>query len=197
MKKLVVTIILLSSFISTFSQSRWFSNTDCSLVFPNEMRYLFADENNRSTFVNMPIGTGSMLKGFSLEYSYNYMIFNKLSIGILGGFQAYTAGYDYQFAKLGAVLRYHFVDSDNVFTYVQYSKEISINNATSNGGDDVRLGLEFPVIKKERFNINATIFNEIGLLDLEETSPVLDYYGEQPISMKIKSLGIGVGIRFK
>lgn len=189
-------LLLFLIHISLFSQSRWFSSSDLSLVFPNQMRYLFTDDANRSVFVDLPVGTGSMLKSFSAEYSYNYLLLNKVSIGVTGGFQTYTR-FDYQFIKLGGIIRYYFVDTENVFTYVQYARDISINRSTSNGGHDFKLGLEFPVLRRERFNINAKIYNQTDILNIEHTSPILNYVDEEPIQMKIKSLGIGVGVRFK
>ncbi|GGZ38535.1 hypothetical protein GCM10007049_34610 [Echinicola pacifica] len=65
-----------------------------------------------------------------------------------------------------------------------------------NSGNNLRLGLGFPFLKRDAFNLNANIFFEQNYFDLEGSIPLLGYTNERPNRLLVKSYGISFGVKF-
>lgn len=85
---------------------------------------------------------------YGLLYSINYNVFKKLSLGLITGFQSHNNP-DFSMLKLGGSVKYFFVDSNNVYTYIDLANDFSLNKNQFKNGGNFRLGIGFPVMKRE------------------------------------------------
>jgi hypothetical protein len=194
------TVIALAIFIycSGYSQdkkpNKWYSTADLEFIVPHKLEY---DYSTFSTDYNAYVGTSSNIKGFGtsfgLSYSINYQIFYKLSFGIVTGLQN-QRNPDYGMYKLGARLRYFFVDSNNVYVYLEDSNIFSLNKNQFKSGNNTRLGIGFPVLKRQKINLNINVFGEQNFLRLQGSKPL--FTDEKPKTSVFKSYGISLGIKF-
>lgn len=188
------TILFILIYGLGYSQSKWDTSIELDFVFPNKKDYFYNNSNNKIIDSEI-IDDGFLLSSFGIQGNYNYYLFKKLSIGVLGGFQTQSSP-DFSMLKLGGILRYYFVDRDNVYIYLQDANNFSLNNDKFKSGNNLRLGLGFPVIKKERFNITGNLFFEQNYFKLDNAEPLLNFADERPRSLTVKSFGISLGIKF-
>lgn len=177
-----------------YSQNKWETSLELDFVFPNKKDYFYNDSNNKIIDTELK-DDGFLLSSFGIQGNYNYYLFKKLSIGILGGFQTQSKP-DYSMLKLGGILRYHFVDRDNVYIYIQDANNFTLNKSRFKSGNNLRLGLGFPFIKKEGFNITGNLFFEQNYFKLDNAEPLLNLTDERPRSLTVKSFGISLGVKF-
>ncbi len=177
-----------------YSQSKWDTSIELDFVFPNKKGYSYNDSNNKIIDTELK-DDGFLLSSFGIQGNYNYYLFKKLSIGVLCGFQTQSKP-DFSMLKLGGVLRYHFVDRDNVYIYLQDANNFTLNKDKFKSGNNLRLGLGFPFIKKEVFNITGNLFFEQNYFKLDNSEPLLSLEGENPRSLTVKSFGISLGVKF-
>ena len=125
-------LFLIFSLVFTlgYSQSKWDTSIELDFVFPNQKDYFYNDSDNRifNTDLN---DSGFLLSSFGLQGNYNYYLFRKLSVGVLGGIQTETKQ-NFIMLKLGGILRYYFVDRDNVYIYLQNANNFSLNTEVMN-----------------------------------------------------------------
>ena len=192
----ILLLILFSGYNCVYAQERWISNIELDFVFPNKKDYFYNDGDNKINDVELS-NQGFLLKSFGIHGDYNYLLLKKLSIGALGGFQTLSDP-DYVMLKLGGILRYYFVDPDNVYIYLQDAHNFSLNKEKFKSGNNLRLGLGFPFLKRESFNLNANIFYEQNYFKLDGATPLLGLpvNDEIPRSLTVKSLGISLGVNF-
>lgn len=188
----LILFILVCSF--GYSQNKWETSLELDFVFPNKKDYFYKDSNNRIIDTELK-DDGFLLSSFGIQGNYNYYLFKKLSVGVLGGFQIQSKP-DFSMLKLGGILRYHFVDRDNVYLYIQDANNFTLNKSRFKSGNNLRLGLGFPFIKKEKFNITCNLFFEQNYFKLDNAEPLLNQIDEKPRSLTVKSFGISLGVKF-
>lgn len=190
--KIVLVAVIIVSF--GYSQSKWDSSFELDFVFPNSKDYFYNDSNKRIIDTEL-MDSGFLLNSFGVQANYNYYIFKKLSIGVLSGFQTLSKP-SFSMIKLGGVLRYYFVDRNNVYVYLQDANNFTLNKKKFKNGNNLRLGLGFPIIKNDKFNIVGNIFFEQNYFKLDDARPLLNLDDEIPRSLTVKSFGISFGIKF-
>lgn len=178
----------------SFSQNKWVTSLELDFVFPNKKDYFYNDSNNKIIDTELK-DDGFLLNSFGLQGSYNYLIFKKLSIGVIGGFQTQSKP-DFSMIKLGGVLKYYFVDRDNVFVYLQDANNFTLDKEKFKSGNNLRLGLGFPFIKKNAFDIVGNLFFEQNYFKLDGSEPLLGGLNERPRSLTVKSFGVSLGVKF-
>jgi hypothetical protein len=194
MKNLILIIFFIFLANMSYSQEKWYHSAEIDLISPNKKEYFYNDSNNKIIDVNLET-EGLLLNSFGIQYSYNYLLFSKMSIGIVGGFQNQSKP-DYTMVKLGGVIRYFFVDKNDVYVYLQNANNFTLNKDKFKSGNNLRLGLGFPFLKREKFNINGNLFFEQNYFKLDKTNPILNLSSEKPRSLTVKSFGISIGIKF-
>ena len=116
-----LSIIILSFFLTKGNaQGEWFSTAELDFIVPNRTEYNYSI-NNVGTLINLDSKVS-----LAVQYSINYQLFNKFSLGVLTGIQQ-QYGADIFMYKLGSNMKYYFVDSDNVYTYLQYASNFTVN----------------------------------------------------------------------
>lgn len=193
MKQFFIILFLLIYGLG-YSQNKWETSLELDFVFPNKKDYFYNDSNNKIIDAELK-NDGFLLSSFGIQGNYNYYLFKKLSIGVLGGFQTQSKP-DYSMLKLGGILRYHFVDIDSVYIYIQDANNFTLNKSRFKSGNNLRLGLGFPFIKKEGFNITGNLFFEQNYFKLDNAEPLLNLTDERPRSLTVKSFGISLGLKF-
>jgi len=199
MKKLIIIVLLISS-LSGYSQDKdikkWYSNVDVDLVIHNKTLYSYSYigvDNQKFTIWDEELNTKTAALGIS--YSYNYLVFKKLSVGFLNGFKKYSDP-DFKIFEIGGVVKYFFVGSNNVYVYTSLSSEISLNKSQFKSGTNARIGIGFPILRAKKFNVNLNVFTEQNFLRLDGAQSLFGYNQEKPGDVIYKSSGISAGIKF-
>lgn len=174
--------------ISTYSQEKWFSNVEIDFIIPRKIEYNYSF-NNVGTEINL-----DPKAAFGLQYSINYKLLDKLSIGGLGGIQ-YQNGADFFMYKIGSNIKYYFVDDDNIYAYLQYSGNFTVDRNKFKKGNNLRAGLGIPFMKRDNLNLYLNAFYDINHFDLSDSKPLI-FGNETPESLFFRSLGLGLGVKF-
>lgn len=197
MKKIIfIAIVLISSF--SYSQGKetkkWHSTMDIEFIIPNKVEYYYGFfDTNYNAIVGGQDNIENANASFGILYSINYNVFKKLSLGAITGYQ-YQDRPDFAMLKLGGSIKYFFVDNNNVYVYLDIANNFSLNKDQFKNGSNVRIGIGFPVMKREKFNLNINVFYETNDLTLEDAKPLFDT--EIPDNIIFRSHGISLGIKF-
>jgi hypothetical protein len=214
MKKILLALFLITNFYS-YSQSpsdlfnvgkgisqssnqdkltkRFFSNIEIEFGVSNEIRYDYSiyDAND-----NLLGGRSTELDNkasYGILYSINYPVFNKLTLGAIGGFQ-HQVQQKISALKLGGILRYHFVNYESVNINLMTAYNIALSDNIESDMANVRLGLQFPITRADTFNLNLNVFGDYNYYIYNE--PILNEINERPGNLIFRSYGLSLGIQF-
>ena len=188
MNKFFLILMFPLFFINGHAQDKWFSTAELDFIIPNIIEYHYYS-NKSGHLINL-----DSKASIALQYSVNYQLFNKLSIGALAGIQN-QYGANFFMYKIGSHVRYYFVDSDNVYTYLHYAGNFTVDKDKFKNGNNLRIGIGFPFLKKDSFNLNLNIFHEINHFILSGAKPLI-FGNETPESIFFRSFGISLGVKF-
>ena len=214
MKKTIFALVLLTTYYS-YSQSpmdllnagrsisqnanqdklakRWFSNIEVEFGVNNEVRYDYSSYDNNGKLI---AGVSTTLKNkasYGILYSLNYPLFNKFTIGAVGGIQ-HQVQQKISALKLGGILRYHFVNYESVNINLLTAYNLALSENIESEMANVRLGLQFPVARTEGFNLNLNVFGDYNYYTYNK--PILNEINEKPSNILFRSYGISLGIQF-
>ncbi len=188
MNKFFIIIFFVIIHLNGYSQNKWYSTAELDFIVPSKTEYGYS-ANNAYTEINL-----ASKPGLALMYAINYQLFNKFSVGLLTGVQQ-QYGAKFFMYKLGSNIKYYFVDPDNVYTYLQYAHNFTIDKDKFNFGDNLRIGIGFPVMKREVLNLNLNVFYDINNFDLSGSKPLV-FDNVKPSSIYFRSYGISLGVKF-
>lgn len=214
MKKITFTLFLLTTFYS-YSQSpsdlfnagrgisqssnqdkipkRWFSNIEVEFGVNNEVRYDYSRYDNNDKLLGGSSAELDNKASYGILYNINYPIFNKITIGAVGGFQ-HQRQQKISALKIGGMLRYHFVNYQSVNINLMTAYNLALSDNIENDMANVRLGLQFPVKRTDDFNLNLNVFGDYNYYIYNE--PILNEINERPSDIIFRSYGISLGIQF-
>jgi len=168
--------------------TKWYSTADLELIIPTKARYGYSVDNRGSRIeINTKIALGA-------QYTINYLLFKKFSVGVVGGYEQQFKP-DFSMLRFGGIIKFFFVDPENVYVYLQEAGNVSLDKSQFKGGNNIRLGLGFPILKRESFNINTNVFLEQNYLDLHGADALL-FRTEDPASLYLNSIGLSLGVKF-
>ncbi len=198
MKKQIIHVLVLCIGMLCNAQSdkdlkKWYSTVELETVFVNKLEYNYGL--GHTGHEDDIADNGFKLKSFGVQFAYNYLVFKNLSIGVLGGFQT-LADPNLFMLKLGGVLKFYFVDRDNIYIYIQGTPLISLNKDQFKKGFGGRFGMGLPIYRNDNFNITTNIFAEMNQLDLKGAKPIYENGFEEPLDLIMRSWGISFGIQF-
>ena len=171
---------------------RWFSNVELEFGVNNEVSYdysVYATD-------GYSLGRGTELENkafYGILYSINYPIFNKFTVGAVGGFQ-HQIQQKISALKAGGIFRYHFVNYESVNINLMTAYNIALSDNIESDMANVRLGLQFPIARTDTFNLNLNIFGDYNYYVFNE--PVLNEPTEKASSIIFRSYGISLGMLF-
>jgi len=213
-KKILLALLLITNFYS-YSQSpldlfnagksishssnqdklakHWFSNIEIEFGVSNEIRYDYSiyDAND-----NLLGGRSTELDNkasYGILYSINYPIFDKLTLGAIGGFQ-HQVQQKISALKLGGIVRYHFANYESVNINLMTAYNIALSDNIESDMANVRLGLQFPITRTDEFNLNLNVFGDYNYYIYSEL--ILNEINERPGNLIFRSYGISLGIQF-
>ena len=214
MKKILFVVLFITNFYS-YSQSpfdlfnagksiskssnqdkltkRWFSNIEVEFAVNNEVRYDYSRYDNNDNLIGGSSAELDNKASYGILYNLNYPIFNKLTLGAVGGFQ-HQVQQKISALKIGGILRYHFVNYESVNINLMTAYNIALSDNIESEMANVRLGLQFPVTKTDNFNINLNVFGDFN--DYTFNKPILNERNERPSSILFRSYGLSLGIQF-
>lgn len=172
---------------------RWFSTAEAEFSINYEVKY---DYGRITTNGKFSAGGSSILDNkasFGLLYSINYPVFNKFSVGALGGFQHQGQG-KISVLKAGGIFRYHFINYESVNINLMTAYNIGLGDKIKNDLGNVRLGLQFPIVKNYDFNLNLNVFGDWNYFEVNK--PLLDEPGEVGRNISYQSYGVSLGFLF-
>ena len=196
MKNKIVIIIVLLIYSNVFCQEKikkLYSSIDIEFINPNKVEYYYGLYSPEYKAIiggqNKIENTGS---SFGISYSIHYNVFKKLSLGAITGFQNQNNP-DFRMLKLGGSINYFFVDNNNIYAYLNINNNFTLDKTQFKTGTNVRIGIGFPIMKREKFNLNVNLFYETNDLILEGTKPLFN--SEIPDNIIFRSYGLGLGIK--
>ena len=196
MKNKIVIIIVLLIYSNVFCQKKkkkLYSSIDIEFINPNKVEYYYGLYSPEYKAIiggqNKIENTGS---SFGISYSIHYNVFKKLSLGAITGFQNQNNP-DFRMLKLGGSINYFFVDNNNIYAYLNITNNFTLDKTQFKTGTNVRIGIGFPIMKREKFNLNVNLFYETNDLILEGTKPLFN--SEIPDNIIFRSYGLGLGIK--
>ena len=196
MKNKIVIIIFLLIYSNVFCQEKikkLYSSIDIEFINPNKVEYYYGLYSPEYKAIiggqNKIENTGS---SFGISYSIHYNVFKKLSLGAITGFQNQNNP-DFRMLKLGGSINYFFVDNNNIYAYLNITNNFTLDKTQFKTGTNVRIGIGFPIMKREKFNLNVNLFYETNDLILEGTKPLFN--SEIPDNIIFRSYGLGLGIK--
>jgi hypothetical protein len=214
MKKIIFTLLFLTTYYS-YSQSpsdlltagraisqntnpdklakRWFSNVEVEFGVNYEVRYDYSTYDNNDNLIGGASTELDNEASYGILYSLNYPIFNKLTLGAVGGIQ-HQVQQEITALKLGGILRYHFVNYESVNINLMTAYNVALSDNIDSEMANVRLGLQFPVAKTDDFNLNLNVFGDYNYYIYNE--PILNEINEKPSNILFRSYGISLGIQF-
>ncbi|MFW0738173.1 hypothetical protein [Flavobacterium sp. T12S277] len=199
MKKIIILIITLINSIG-YTQDiplkKWYSDTQFDLIIHKRAKYSYSylgADTEKHTVWDEQLNVKKPAIGFT--YTYNYMLFKKLSIGILTGYKNYTSP-DFSILELGGILKFFFVDTKNIYTYASLSNQFSLNKNQFRNGTNARIGIGLPIIKGDSFSLSINLFKEQQFLRLDDAKPLFNYNHETPGDLIYSSYGLSAGIKF-
>ena len=196
MKNKIVIIIVLLIYSNVFCQEKikkLYSSIDIEFINPNKVEYYYGLYSPEYKAIiggqNKIENTGS---SFGISYSIHYNVFKKLSLGAITGFQNQNNP-DFRMLKLGGSINYFFDDNNNIYAYLNITNNLTLDKTQFQTGTNVRIGIGFPIMKREKFNLNVNLFYETNDLILEGTKPLFN--SEIPDNIIFRSYGLGLGIK--
>lgn len=185
-KHFLTFLVLVLCFKGLYSQSKLFSKVELDFIVPSTIEYNYSNNN-----VGSSINLESQIS-LALQYSINYNVFKKFNLGMLTGVQQ-QYGADFFMYKIGGRMQYHFVDTDNVYSYIHYAGNFTVDRDKFKNGNNLRIGIGFPIIRK--INSTLNIFYDINHFNLSDSNPLI-FGNETPESIFFRSFGISLGIKF-
>ncbi len=183
-------------YTQNISDKKWYSNADLELITHKKVEYSFNYfDTDRNSRLSETINVSAKKPAFGLAYSFNYMVFKKWSIGLLTGYKSYKEP-DLSMLELGGTIKYFFVNTNNIYTYISVTNAFSLNNNEFSGGGDTRIGIGVPIVRVDKLNININIFKEQNFLRLKGVEPLIGLSQESPGTLIYNSWGISAGVKF-
>lgn len=171
----------------------WFSTGELEFIVSSDVEYNYGALDNNGNLVSGNSSKITKKVSYGALYSINYPVLNKLTLGAVGGFQ-YQIQPKIASLKIGGILRYHFVDYENVNIYTLTAYNISLKDYIKSGMANVRFGLFFPIKKWDAFNLNLNLFWDYNFYRVKK--PILFGVNEKPGDLTFRAYGISLGVRF-
>ena len=201
MRKIVYVIFFLVLPYSVKGQNledkRWFSQAEVEITIPrrDKVLYSFSDINTVDITKNRDYRVGGIVLDrkvlWGTNYSINYQLFRRWSIGALGGF-TYLSYPSISVLKLGGVIRFDFSEEFKANAFLQLSDYIPLKKSLQHNLGEIKLGLSIPVLVEDKFSINASLYTLYSTFHMAK--PL--FADETPDLVEYRGVGFGFGIRF-
>jgi len=194
MKKQIFILLGFMS-LSVFGQSKYYLEANIDISAPQTKKYFYNKADH--SINNVPINEqGWLLNNYGVNFSYNYLIFNRLSIGTVTGVYTDTKQ-NFSHIRLGGLVRFFYVKGKNHNVNIKLGSNIPFDKKKFNNGVNFKIGLGFPVYKiTEKEQIFLDLFWEQNYYELDGAHKLLGLNDEIPRSLTVHSYGLSFSIRF-
>lgn len=173
---------------------RWFSNVELEFGVNNEVEYRYSLYDNNDNLISGRSAELDNKVSYGILYSINYPLFNKLTIGAIGGFQ-HQRQQNISALKFGGILRYHFINYESVNINLMTAYNLALSDNISSDMANVRLGLQFPISRTDDFNFNLNVFWDYNYY-VASKPIILEENNEKPNYLIFRSYGVSLGMQF-
>lgn len=126
-----------------------------------------------------------------IQFGFNFELSPHLTIGPMLGFQKFNFR-DLSIIKLDMMSRFHFIDKESIFIFVQGGLDIPLYRDQFYVGNNIRFGVGYPVWKKDWVDLNLSLFYDRHAINVKSNFPHADLSPERYL---LKSIGMGFGIQ--
>ena len=187
MKKSIITSLFVFLPLFIFAQDsykRWNSFADLNFIIPGDIEYHLEKS-------PLPIYLDHSFT-YGLNYSYEYSLFRKFSIGGVTGVTL-LAEPTLPTLKYGLIFRFTFVQEYKANIYFHTAGYLPLNNRTRADFGELRLGLNFPISRGEKYSLTAGIF--LTAVSNQLAKPLMEST-KDPDRVRYNGTGFSVGLRF-
>ena len=186
MKNIVFFLFLLLA-VSVSAQDmskRWNSFVDIDFIIPGRIEY-----HTKGSILSRKLDHSFT---YGLNYSYEYSLLRKLSIGGVTGI-SFLAKPTIPSLKYGGILRFTFVEAYKANIYFQVAGYLPLNNRSRSDFGEMRLGLNFPISKGDNYNLTAGVYLTKISNSIKER--LLEIPAD-PDRIRYNGIGFSIGVRF-
>ncbi len=193
MKKAIYLLFILNSFIS-YSQKESYFEVKLDFSAPQSKRYLYHDSNNIGYSIDIN-DAGILLNNFGVNLSYNYLLFKRLSFGVISGFYSDTKQ-KFSHFRLGGNLKYYYVKDNYHNLFIELGNNFSFDKKKFSNGVNTKIGISFPIYKADSIIYLFDLFLEQNYYNLKNSNKLIGFENEIPNTLDVDSVGFSFGIRF-
>ena len=183
MKKIIFVLTILFSIFSFGQDSRTYSLAELDFIIPRSNKVVYSYDGGEVVLSERPL--------YGLNYSYNYDLFRKFSVGAVTGI-SYLSNPKFTTAKLGGRFAFTFIKEYNANVFLQIAAHIPLQNNIEFDLGDVRLGVNFPIVRADDFSVHLGVF--VTYISYKVTKPL--FFSEKPDVLEYQGTGINLGVRF-
>ncbi|MDO5638161.1 MAG: hypothetical protein Q4G18_13075 [Myroides sp.] len=184
MKKNILAIFILFVGVVSAQDKRWYSHAELDVVFPRIDKVTYS-------YIGGEIKLDEKLM-YGLNYSYNYNIFSKFSVGAVTGFTQ-MLNPELTTMKIGGVFRYTFIKEYQANAFLQITGHIPLSNKVAFDLGEVRAGVSMPIARFS--NGNSMTLSLYVLYNSYNIKKPL-FTTEVPDIVEYRGTGLSIGYRF-
>ena len=190
-------IFILLGFISLsiFAQNKHYLEANLDISAPNTKNYFYNNADHSINYVSIK-EQGWLLNNYGANFSYNYLIFKRLSIGTLTGIYS-DSRQKFSHLRLGGIVRFFYIKEKYHNVSIKVGQNITFDKKKFNKGSNIKIGLGFPIYKiDENKHILLDLFWEGNYYELDGGNKLLGLSDEIPRTLIVHSYGISLGLKF-
>ncbi len=194
MKYYFSILLVLISFLGSAQKKHYFeANVDLSA--PQTKNYFYNNADYSINWVSIK-EQGFLLNDYGLNFSYNYLIFKRLSVGTLTGIYSDTKQ-KFTHIRLGGVLRFFYIKNKMHNFSLKLGQNIALDKQKFKMGVNFKIGLGVPIYElTENKHIMLDLFWEQNFYELDGADKLLGLSDEIPRALVIHAYGLSFNLLF-
>lgn len=183
MKKILFALTVLFSVFSYAQDKRTYSLAELDFIIPRSGKVIYSYDKGE-----VPLDERLL---FGLNYSFNYNLFRKFSVGAVTGI-SYLSNPKFTTAKLGGRFAFTFIEEYKANAFLQITTQIPLQNNIGFDMGDIRLGINLPIVRASGYTVHLGVF--ATYISYKVTKPL--FHAEKPDILEYRGTGINLGVRF-
>jgi len=194
MKKQIFLLLVLIS-LSAFGQKKYYFEANIDISSPQTKNYFYNNADNSINYVSIK-EQGWLINNYGANFSFNYLIIKRLSIGTLTGIYS-DSKQKFSHLRLGGLVRYFFIKDKDYNFNLKLGKNITFDKKKFNNGVNFKIGLGIPIYTiKQRTKILMDLFWEQNYYELDGSNKLIGLSDEIPRTLTVHSYGISLNLTF-
>ena len=194
-KQIILLLTLISLTLSAQKQNKYYLEGNVDISAPQTKNYFYNNADHSINYVSIK-EQGWLLNNYGINFSYNYLILKRLSIGTLTGIYS-DSKQKFSHLRLGGLVRYFFIKDKNYNFNLKLGKNITFDKKKFNNGVNFKIGFGIPVYTiKDNNKILLDLFWEQNYYELDGANKLLNLNDEIPRTLTVHSYGISINVMF-